>query len=414
MQLRKNIDFLVLAMLCLLFSKYVEDSGGYMEAVRYELIKKCKQSGGRLGRLHTPHGTIETPVFMPVGTQGTVKAMDPSELMDIGAEIVLSNTYHLHMRPGEKLIERAGGLHKFMNWDKTILTDSGGFQVFSLAELRNIKEEGVIFKSHIDGSKHFISPEKAIEIQNALGSDIIMAFDECLPHPCEYDYAKKSLHRTIRWAERCLETHKNTGNQGLFGIIQGGMYKDLREESVREMVKLDFPGYSIGGLSIGEPKPIMYQVLDWTVHLLPENKARYLMGVGSPDCLIEGAIRGIDMFDCVLPTRIARNGTVFTSKGKVVIGNAQYAEDFAPMDDECDCYACKNFSRAYIRHLFKAKEILGPRLTTIHNLRFLINLMAQIRQAIREDSLLDFKKEFFKKYGYDEAITQIERNECTI
>jgi queuine tRNA-ribosyltransferase len=375
-----------------------------MGAVRYELIKQCKQSGARLGRLYTPHGTIETPVFMPVGTQATVKAMDPSELKEIGAEIILSNTYHLHMRPGEKLIERAGGLHKFMNWDKPILTDSGGFQVFSLAELRNIKEEGVTFKSHIDGSMHFISPEKAIEIQNSLGSDIIMAFDECLPHPCEYDYAKKSLHRTIRWAERCLETHRNTEKQALFGIIQGGMYKDLREESVREMVKLDFPGYSIGGLSIGEPKPIMYQVLDWTANLLPYNKARYLMGVGSPDCLVEGAIRGIDMFDCVLPTRIARNGTVFTSKGKVVIGNAQYAEDFAPMDDECDCYACRNFSRAYVRHLFKAKEILGARLTTIHNLRFLINLMSQIRQAIREDSLLDFKREFFEKYGYDYAV----------
>jgi queuine tRNA-ribosyltransferase len=396
----KNIDFLVLEMRCLLFRRWNK----LMGAVKYELIKQCKQSGARLGRLHTPHGIINTPVFMPVGTQATVKAMSPLELKEIGTEIILSNTYHLHMRPGEKLVEKAGGLHKFMNWDKPILTDSGGFQVFSLAEFRNIKEEGVTFKSHIDGSSHFISPEKAIEIENALGADIIMAFDECLPYPCDYDYAKNSLHRTIRWAERCLETHKNTEKQALFGIIQGGMYKDLREESVREMIKLDFPGYSIGGLSIGEPKPIMYQVLDWTAHLLPQNKARYLMGVGSPDCLIEGAIRGIDMFDCVLPTRIARNGTVFTSKGKVVIGNAQYAEDFAPMDEECDCYACKNFSRAYIRHLFKAKEILGARLTTIHNLRFLINLMAQIRQAIREDSLLDFKKEFFMKYGYDEEL----------
>lgn len=372
-----------------------------MGAVKYELIKQCKQSGARLGRLHTPHGIINTPVFMPVGTQGTVKAMSPIELKEIGAEIILSNTYHLNMRPGEKLIAKAGGLHKFMNWDKPILTDSGGFQVFSLAEFRNIKEEGVTFKSHIDGSKHFISPEKAIEIQNDLGSDIMMAFDECLPHPCEYDYAKKSLHRTIRWAERCLETHKNTEKQALFGIIQGGMYKDLREESVREMVKLDFPGYSIGGLSIGEPKPLMYEVLDWTSHLLPENKARYLMGVGSPDCLLEGVIRGIDMFDCVLPTRVARNGLLFTSTGKVVIRNAEYAEDFRPIDAECDCYACKNFSRAYVRHLFKAKEILGARLATIHNLRFLINLMEQIRQAIMDDCLLDFKKEFYSKYGYD-------------
>lgn len=372
-----------------------------MVAVRYELIKQCKQSGARIGRIHTPHGIIDTPVFMPVGTQATVKAMSPVELNEIGAQIILSNTYHLHMRPGEKLIEKAGGLHKFMNWDKPILTDSGGFQVFSLAEMRNIKEEGVTFKSHIDGSKHFISPEKAIEIQNALGADIIMAFDECLPHPCDYDYAKNSLYRTIRWAERCLETHKSIEKQSLFGIIQGGMYRDLREESVRQMTKLDFPGYSIGGLSIGEPKPLMYEVLDWTTHLLPEEKARYLMGVGSPDCLIEGAIRGIDMFDCVLPTRIARNGTVFTSNGKLVVGNAQYAEDLRPLDEECDCYACKNFSRAYIRHLFKAKEILGARLTTTHNLRFLINLMTQIRHAIMDDRLLDFKAEFFAKYGYD-------------
>lgn len=372
-----------------------------MGAVKYELIKQCKQTGARLGRLHTPHGVINTPIFMPVGTQATVKAMSPLELNEIGSEIILSNTYHLYMRPGEKLVEKAGGLHKFMNWDKPILTDSGGFQVFSLAELRNIKEEGVTFKSHIDGSKHFISPEKAIEIENALGADIIMAFDECLPYPCDYDYAKKSLHRTIRWAERCLETHKNTEKQALFGIIQGGMYKDLREESVREMIKLDFPGYSIGGLSIGEPKPIMYDVLDWTAHLMPENKARYLMGVGSPDCLIEGSIRGIDMFDCVLPTRIARNGTAFTSHGKVVIRNAEYAEDFGPLDDECDCYACKNFSRAYIRHLFKAKEILGARLATIHNLRFLINLMSQIRQAIADDCLMDFRNEFYAKYGYE-------------
>jgi queuine tRNA-ribosyltransferase len=269
--------------------------------------------------------------------------------------------------------------------------------------LRDITEEGVTFRSHIDGSKHFISPEKAIEIENALGADIIMAFDECLPYPCDYDYAKNSLYRTIRWAERCLKAHKNTEKQALFGIIQGGMYRDLREESVREMIKLDFPGYAVGGLSIGEPKDIMYEVLDWTVHLLPENKPRYLMGVGSPDALLEGVIRGVDMFDCVLPTRIARNGTVFTSKGKLVVRNAEYAEDFRPLDEECDCYACKNYSRAYIRHLFKAKEILGARLTTIHNLRFLLKLMEDVRQAIMEDRLLDFKEEFFEKYGYNEG-----------
>lgn len=373
-----------------------------MGAIRYELIKQCRQTGARRGRLHTPHGIIETPIFMPVGTQATVKAMTPEELKEIGAQIILSNTYHLHMRPGEKLIEKAGGLHKFMNWDRPILTDSGGFQVFSLSDLRDIKEEGVTFKSHIDGSKHFISPEKAIEIENALGADIIMAFDECPPYPADYDYTKKSLYMTIRWAERCKAAHRNTEKQALFGIIQGGMYKDLREEAVREMVKLDFPGYSIGGLSIGEPKPIMYEVLDWTTHLMPENKPRYLMGVGSPDALIEGVIRGIDMFDCVLPTRIARNGTVFTSRGKVVVRNAEYAEDFRPLDEECDCYACRNYSRAYIRHLFKAKEILAARLATIHNLRFLLKLMENIRQAIMEDSLLEFKKEFFEKYGYSE------------
>ncbi|MCX7695147.1 MAG: tRNA guanosine(34) transglycosylase Tgt [Caloramator sp.] len=374
-----------------------------MGAIRYELIKTCKQSGARLGRLHTPHGVIETPIFMPVGTQATVKTMTPEELKEIGAQIILSNTYHLYMRPGEKLVQKAGGLHKFMNWDRPILTDSGGFQVFSLSQLRDITEEGVTFRSHIDGSKHFISPEKAIEIENALGADIIMAFDECLPYPCDYDYAKNSLYRTIRWAERCLKAHKNTDKQALFGIIQGGMYRDLREESVREMIKLDFPGYAVGGLSIGEPKDIMYEVLDWTVHHLPENKPRYLMGVGSPDALLEGVIRGVDMFDCVLPTRIARNGTVFTSKGKLVVRNAEYAEDFRPLDEECDCYACRNYSRAYIRHLFKAKEILGARLTTIHNLRFLLKLMEDVRQAIMEDRLLDFKEEFFEKYGYNEG-----------
>lgn len=373
-----------------------------MSAVRYELIKECKQSGARIGRLHTPHGVIETPVFMPVGTQATVKTMTPEELKEIGAQIILSNTYHLYMRPGEKIVEKAGGLHGFMNWDRPILTDSGGFQVFSLSDLRDIKEEGVTFKSHIDGSRHFISPEKAMEIQNALGADIIMCFDECLPYPCEYDYAKESLYRTIRWAERCKETHKNTDKQALFGIIQGGMYEDLRQESVRKMVEIDFPGYAIGGLSIGEPRDVMCEVLDYTTPLLPKDKARYLMGVGSPDYILEGVIRGIDMMDCVLPTRIARNGTLFTSKGKLVVRNAEYAEDFRPIDDECDCYACKNYSRAYIRHLFKAKEILGARLATIHNLRFLLKLMEDIKQAIMEDRLLDFKDEFYSKYGYND------------
>lgn len=372
-----------------------------MYAVRYELIKTCKQSGARLGRLHTPHGIIETPIFMPVGTQATVKSMTPEELKEIGSQIILSNTYHLYMRPGHELIKRAGGLHNFMNWDKPILTDSGGFQVFSLGPLRKIKEEGVEFRSHLDGSKHFLTPEKAMEIQNALGSDIMMAFDECAPYPADREYVKNSLERTTRWLKRCKDAHNNTDKQALFGIIQGGMYKDLREQSAKEITSIDLPGYAIGGLSVGEPKPLMYDVLEHTTPLMPKDKPRYLMGVGSPDDLVEGVIRGVDMFDCVLPTRIARNGTAMTSQGKVVVRNATYAEDFTPLDPECDCYACKNYSRAYIRHLIKANEILGARLITTHNLHFLLNLMKQIREAIMEDRLLDFRNEFFAKYGYE-------------
>ncbi len=369
-----------------------------MYAVRYELIKTCKQTGARLGRLHTPHGVIETPIFMPVGTQATVKAMTPEELKDIGSQIILSNTYHLYMRPGHDLIERAGGLHKFMNWDKPILTDSGGFQVFSLGPLRKIKEEGVEFRSHLDGSKHFLSPEKATEIQNALGSDIIMAFDECAPYPADRQYVKNSLERTTRWLERCKAAHKYPERQALFGIVQGGMYKELREQSAREITAIDLPGYAIGGLSVGEPKEMMYEVLDYTVPLLPEDKPRYLMGVGSPDDLLEGVLRGIDMFDCVLPTRIARNGTAMTSQGKVVVRNASYAEDFTSLDPECDCYTCRNYTKAYLRHLIKCNEILGARLLTIHNLHFLLKLMENVREAIREDRLLDYKKDFFEKY----------------
>lgn len=369
-----------------------------MYAVRYELIKTCKQTGARLGRLHTPHGVIETPIFMPVGTQATVKAMTPEELKDIGSQIILSNTYHLYMRPGHDLIERAGGLHKFMNWDKPILTDSGGFQVFSLGPLRKIKEEGVEFRSHLDGSKHFLSPEKATEIQNALGSDIIMAFDECAPYPADRQYVKNSLERTTRWLERCKAAHKYPERQALFGIVQGGMYKELREQSAREITAIDLPGYAIGGLSVGEPKEMMYEVLDYTVPLLPEDKPRYLMGVGSPDDLLEGVLRGIDMFDCVLPTRIARNGTAMTSQGKVVVRNASYAEDFTSLDPECDCYTCRNYTKAYLRHLIKCNEILGARLLTIHNLHFLLKLMENVRRAIKEDRLLDYKKDFFEKY----------------
>lgn len=367
-------------------------------AIRYELIKKCKQTGARLGRLHTPHGVINTPIFMPVGTQATVKSMTPEELKEMNAEIILSNTYHLYLRPGHELVKKAGGLHQFMNWDRPILTDSGGFQVFSLGELRKITEEGVTFQSHIDGSKHFLSPEKVMEIENALGADIIMAFDECPPYPADYDYVKQSLERTTRWAVRCKEAHTNTENQALFGIVQGGMYEDLRKQSVKELVELDFPGYSIGGLSVGEPKEMMYEVLDYTTPLLPENKPRYLMGVGSPDALIEGVMRGIDMFDCVLPTRIARNGTAMTSQGKVVIKHAKYKEDFSPLDPECQCYCCKNYTKAYLRHLYKADEILSSRLMTTHNLHFLIDLMKKVRLAIEEDRLGDFRAEFFRQY----------------
>jgi len=368
-------------------------------ATRLEILKESKQTKARLGKLHTPHGTVDTPVFMPVGTQATVKAMTPEELKDIGAQIILSNTYHLFLRPGHELIAEAGGLHKFMHWDRPILTDSGGYQVFSLGDLRKISEEGVNFRSHLDGSSLFLGPETAMEIQMALGSDIAMAFDECTPYPSTYEYARNSLERTSRWAERCLRAH-HSRDQAVFGIVQGGMYQDLREQSARELTALDFPGYSIGGLSVGEPKAMMYEVLDYTVPLLPREKPRYLMGVGSPDCLIEGVIRGIDMFDCVLPTRIARNGTVMTSRGKLVIRNAEHTRDMRPLDPECDCYACKHFSRAYIRHLFKADEILGLRLTTVHNLHFLLKLMENIRLAIRQDNLLEFREEFFVRYGY--------------
>jgi queuine tRNA-ribosyltransferase len=371
-------------------------------AVYYEHIKTCKQSGARLGRVHTPHGVIETPTFMPVGTLATVKTMSPEELKAMDAQIILSNTYHLFLRPGHDIVREAGGLHKFMNWDRPILTDSGGFQVFSLSEMRKITEEGVHFRSHLNGDKLFLSPEVAMEIQSALGSDIMMAFDECPPYPAEYDYVKNSLERTTRWAERCLQSHKRPHDQGLFAIVQGGMYEDLRKQSARDLTSMDFPGYAIGGLSVGESKQLMYEVLDYTVPLLPDNKPRYLMGVGSPDALIEGSIRGVDMFDCVLPTRIARNGTTMTSQGRLVVRNAQYARDFGPLDPACDCYTCRNYSRAYLRHLIKADETFGLRLTTYHNLHFLINLMKKVRQSIMEDRLLDFRDEFFEQYGLHE------------
>jgi len=363
----------------------------------FELLYESQETNARLGKLTTAHGVIETPVFMPVGTQATVKTMSPHELKEIGSEIILSNTYHLYLRPGHKLIEEAGGLHKFMSWDKPVLTDSGGFQVFSLADLRDIEEDGVTFRSHIDGSKHFFTPERAMEIQMSLGADIAMAFDICSPYPCSYEHALEASDRTTRWAKRCKDFHEHP-YQSVFGIIQGSMFPDLRKKSMLEITDIDFPGYAIGGLSVGEPKDIMYEVLDHIADEMPRNKPRYLMGVGSPDCLLEAVKRGIDMFDCVLPTRIARNGTAMTSLGKVVVRNATYARDWEKLDPNCNCYTCSNYSRAYIRHLLKADEVLGIRLTTIHNLNFLINLMKDARQAIKEERLESFIKDFYEAY----------------
>ena len=365
--------------------------------VTFELLHVCRQSGARLGVVHTPHGDIPTPIYMPVGTAATVKAMTPREMEEIGTKIMLSNTYHLHLRPGEELVREAGGIHRFMGWDHPVLTDSGGFQVFSLAGIRKIAEEGVTFQSHLDGSRRFISPEVSMDIQEALGADIAMAFDVCSPYPCDYKTAKENMERTHRWAERC-KAHHTRADQALFGIVQGAFYKDLRVESAKALADMDFPGYGIGGLSVGEPKPVMYEMLEEIAPYMPVSKPRYLMGVGTPDCLLEGVLRGIDMFDCVLATRIARNGTVLTSRGRVVIRNAEYARDFSPIDPECDCYACTHFTRAYVRHLFKAGEITAGRLASIHNLRFLIRLMEQVRQAIAEDRFLDFRREFYEKY----------------
>ncbi len=363
-------------------------------AVTFDLLKTASDSAARLGRLQTSHGTIETPVFMPVGTQATVKTLSPDEVRALGAQIILGNTYHLYLRPGHDLVAEAGGLHRFQNWTGAILTDSGGFQVFSLSDLRKITEEGVKFRSHIDGSEHFLSPEKAIAIENALGADIIMAFDECTPYPCEHDYAKQSLERTTRWARRCKEAHRRPHDQALFGIIQGSTYADLRRQSAEEIVALDFPGYGIGGLSVGEPKDVMAEMLEVTVPLIPQDRPRYLMGVGSPEDLLEGVWRGIDMFDCVLPTRIARHGTLFVPEGRLTVRNAEFARDFRPIQADCDCYTCQNFTRAYIRHLLKAEEMLALRLCSIHNLRFLVRLMEEIRAAIAADTFAAYRRDF--------------------
>ena len=368
-----------------------------MPAITYELVKADAKTGARAGIIHTPNGSFPTPIFMPVGTQASVKGVSPEELKDLGAGIILSNTYHLFLRPGMDLVREAGGLHKFMNWDRAILTDSGGFQVFSLGDLRKITEEGVTFRSHIDGSKKFLSPEVSMQVQMALGSDIVMAFDECVPYPADYDYARQSTERTTRWAQRCKDT-MTSENQGLFGIVQGGMYKDLRTRSVQELVEMDFPGYAVGGLSVGEPKELMYDMLEHTVSQLPKTKPRYLMGVGTPDCLVEGVLHGIDMFDCVFPTRVARNGTAMTWTGRLVMKNTEYTHDFRPIEEGCGCYACRHYTRAYIRHLVRANEIFGLRLLSLHNLYFLQHFMRELRQSILEDRFTEFRSNFLASY----------------
>ena len=363
-----------------------------------EIKHVCKQTGARYGILHTPHGDVETPMFMPVGTLATVKYLSPEDLYELEAGVVLANTYHLWLRPGEDVVANAGGVQKFMNYNGPMLTDSGGFQVFSLADRRKITEEGVKFKHHLNGSPLFLSPEKAIEIQNKLGADIIMSFDECPPYPATYEYMKNSVERTLRWAKRGQDAHKNP-KQALFGIVQGGEYEDLRKHCAETLAAMDFPGYSIGGTSVGENKETMYKMIDYSIKYLPFDKPRYLMGVGSYDSIIEGVIRGVDMFDCVLPTRIARHGALMTSQGRINIRDKKYEYDLSRLDPECDCYTCRNYTKSYLRHLYKCDEGLGKRLLSIHNIRFLINLTKQIRKAIQEDRLLDFKNEFFEKYG---------------
>ena len=368
----------------------------------YELLKKDKYSSARRGIIHTPHGDIQTPVFMPVGTQATVKAMKPEDVAKLGnegAQIILANTYHLYLRPGHELVKKAGGLHKFMNWDRAILTDSGGFQVFSLGKLRKISEEGVKFSSYIDGSRHMFTPENSMEVQNALGADIIMAFDECAPPDADYRYIKESQARTTRWLKRCVQAHKNTEKQALFGIMQGGFFQDLRKESAQAIVDLDLPGYAIGGISVGEPKEKYVGVLDYAVDYLPADRPRYVMGIGTPDYILEAIEHGVDMFDCVEPTRLARHGMAMTSHGRISLDKSRFAEDFEPIDPECNCYACRNYSRAYVRHLVKEKEIFGAMLLSEHNLHFLITLAEKSRKAIEEDRFIEFKKEFLLKYG---------------
>ncbi len=366
------------------------------EYFSFELQKVDPETGARAGVFHTPHGDILTPVYMPVGTQATVKGVLPRDLKEVGSQIILSNTYHLYMRPGDDLVRRAGGLHKFMNWDRPILTDSGGFQVFSLSSLNKINDDGVTFSSHVDGSRHTFTPELAMQIQHNLGSDIIMAFDQCSEYGYTYDEAKRAMERTSRWLERCCAAHDNPA-QALFPIVQGNFYADLRVESVRRCLPYVRHGIAIGGLSVGEPKPLMYEMLDHIRPVLPEDVPRYLMGVGSPDCLVEGVLRGVDMFDCVLATRVARNGTALTSRGKVVVRNGRYKEDFTPLDPECDCYCCKNYTKAYLRHLVNVGEMAGGMLLSLHNIAYLHRLMRGLRESILGGYVKDFVREFYKK-----------------
>lgn len=362
-----------------------------------EILHVDKETKARYGILHTPHGDFEVPMFMPVGTLATVKTLSPEELVDMGAQVILANTYHLHLRPGEDIVEKAGGVHKFMNYPNAMLTDSGGFQVFSLAKKRDITEEGVTFKSHLNGDKILFTPEKVIEIEEKIGADIIMSFDECIPYPVTYEYAKNSTLRTLRWAKRGKDAHKRE-DQALFGIVQGGEFADLRKMCAEELVKMDFDGYSIGGTSIGEPKDVCYKMIDMAVPYLPESKPRYLMGVGSLDYILTGIEKGIDMFDCVLPTRIARHGTLMTHNGRVNIKNQKYKEDFTPLDPECNCYTCRNYTKAYLRHLYVCDETFGKRLLSLHNTQFLLDIVKGAREAIKEDRFKEYKEEVLRKY----------------
>lgn len=361
------------------------------------ITHKDSHSNARCGILHTPHGDVETPMFMPVGTLATVKTLSPEEIKEIGSGVILANTYHLHLRPGEDIVDKAGGVHKFMNYDRPMLTDSGGFQVFSLSANRKISEEGVVFKSHLDGSKHMFSPEIVMDIEQKIGADIAMVLDECTPYPATRDYMQKSVDRTIRWAKRCKESHTRE-DQALFAIVQGGDFQDIREYCAQELAKLDFDGYAIGGTSIGEPKEVEYRMVSYAIKYMPEDKPRYLMGVGSINYILDGIEKGVDMFDCVLPTRIARHGTLMTSNGRVNIKGSIYKEDFTPLDSECDCYTCKNYTKAYLNHLYRCDETFGQRLCSLHNLRFLIRVVEGARQAIKENRFLEYKEEVLKKY----------------